>query len=195
MASPSARRRTGTALVLVAVALVAGPAGGCGRGESSPAADGGTAAAAGGVGCPVGRWNIPAEQEFVQVGLGTLTDGSVRATKGTIRVDFAADHTYTFTYDGVRLSLANGAGSAWVDGPVTGTWQLAGNVLTTAVGSSRIAVKVSVAGVTVTPSQSLNAALKNGLPGSAEVHCVGGRLVTTITAGAAAGRQVSFAAG
>jgi hypothetical protein len=129
------------------------------------------------------------------MGLEALTEGSVKATDGTIRVAFAADHTYTFTYDRVRLSLANGSGSASVRGPVTGTWQLAGDVLTTTVGSSGIAVSVSVAGVTVTPAPSLNTALKKGLPSSARVHCGGGRLVTTITAGAAAGRQVSFAAG
>jgi hypothetical protein len=150
---------------------------------------------AGDHGCPIGQWSIPAKQEFVQVGLGAQTDGSVEATGGTIRVVFAPDHTYTFTYDKVRLTLGSGAGTASVDGPVTGTWQLAGDVLTTMVSSSRVAVRVAVAGVTITPSRSLNKALKNGLPSSARVNCAAGRLATTITAGAAAGRTVTFARG
>jgi hypothetical protein len=145
--------------------------------------------------CPVGRWNVTAEQEFTQIGLGDMTDGGVQATGGTIRIVFGADHTYTFTYDRVVLSLGNGAGTAAVNGPVSGTWDLVGDTLRTTVGSSRLGVRVNVAGVTVRPSSSLNKALQNGLPGSARVNCSAGRLVTTITTGAAAGRQVTFTKG
>lgn len=198
--NPSARRsvRTATRAAAQAVVLVAlgaslagcdgGPSGPTGTGRTSGAATG----AAGDPTCPVGQWTVPAQEEFAQVGLGALTDSSVQATAGTIGVVFEADHTYTFTYDKVRLSLADGSGSATVDGPVHGTWQLAGDALTTTVRTSRIAVAVSVAGVTGSPSQSLNTALQRGLPGSARVRCAEGRLVTTITAGVAKGRQVTF---
>jgi hypothetical protein len=129
------------------------------------------------------------------VGLGTMTDGSVQATGGSIRVVFAPDRTYTFTYDDVRLTLGRGAGTAAVDGSVHGTWQLVGDRLTTSVRSSSILVQVSVAGVTLTPSRSLNEALQRGMPSSAEVECSAGQLLTTVSTGAAAGRRVAFARG
>jgi hypothetical protein len=179
---------------------LSGPLGACDRGPSTArSSGGGTARAAigpaGDPNCPVGRWKVTAQEEFAQVGLGDLTGGSVQATGGTVLVVFGADHTYTFSYQQVRLSLGDGSGSATVNGPVQGTWRLAGEVLTSTVSSSRIGVSVTAAGVTVIPSQSLNTALQKGLPGSARVHCSGGRLVTTITAGVAAGRKVTFAAG
>jgi hypothetical protein len=139
--------------------------------------------------CLVGRWSVPAEQEFMQMGLDRLTDGAVEAIGGTIRVAFTADHRYTFTYDGVGLKVGGGAGSATVDGPATGAWELTGDRLTTTVGSSEIAVTVKVAGVVVPPDQGLNDALKNGMPGAAQVSCAPGRLVVT---GAATGQQVTF---
>jgi hypothetical protein len=185
--------------VLVGVVLLVGSVAGCDRGPFSAGSAGAgvtSSASAGlvdGPECPVGRWSISAQEEFVQVGLGTLTDGSVRATGGTVRVVFAPDHTYTFTYDKVLLSLGGGAGTASVNGPVHGTWQLAGDTLTTTVRSSTIAVRVSVAGVTVTPSGSLDKVLQKGMPGSARVECSAEQLVTTITTGAASGRQVAFA--
>ncbi len=124
--------------------------------------------------------------------LDRLTGGAVEATGGTIRVAFTADHSYTFTYDKVRLSVGGGTGSATVDGPATGAWELTGDQLTTTVGSSEIAVTVTVAGVSVTPAQELNDALENGMPGAATVSCAPGRLAVTVAAGAAAGQQVVF---
>jgi len=200
---PASRSRVPRAVVaravpvLFGVVLLAGPVTGCDRGPLS--AGSGTGATrsvspglVGGPECPVGRWSISAREEFVQVGLGTMTDGSVQATGGTIRVVFASDHTYTFTYDKVLLSLGRGAGTASVNGPVHGTWQLTGDKLTTTVRSSTIAVRVSVAGVTVTPSGSLDKVLQKGMPSSAQVECSAGQLVTTVTTGAASGRRVTF---
>lgn len=143
-------------------------------------------------GCLAGRWSVPAEREFAQMGLDRLTDGAVEAIGGTIRVVFTADHRYTFTYDEVRLSIGGSAGSVTVDGPVTGAWELTGERLTTTVSSSEVAVRVEVAGVLVTPAQELNDALKNGMPGAAKVSCTADRLVATVATGTAAGQQVVF---
>lgn len=183
--------------VLFGVVLLAGPVTGCGRGPFSAGSGTGVTRSASselvdGPECPVGRWSISAQEEFAQVGLGTMTEESVQAAGGTIRVVFAPDHTYTFTYDKVLLSLGRGTGTASVNGPVSGTWQLVGDRLTTTVRSSTIAVRVSVAGVTVTPSGSLDKVLQKGMPSSARMECSAGQLVTTITTGAASGRQVTF---
>ncbi|HET9656369.1 MAG TPA: hypothetical protein VFP72_13520 [Kineosporiaceae bacterium] len=184
---------SGVLLAAAAGSLVAACTAGSG---SHPAANarGAAASASPTAQCPLGTWSVPASAEFAEMGLDTMTRGSVKATAGTVRVSFAADRTYTFTYDGVVLVLGDGSGSATVSGPVTGTWQVTGDKLTTAVTSSKVSVKVSVAGVNVTPSDALNRALQGGLPSTARVSCASGRLLTTVSAGAAAGRQVTFSA-
>jgi hypothetical protein len=196
------RRAPWAAAVRVATAVLVGAAvlAGCDAGSSSagrsPASGGNrTTGGQATAPCPVGRWAVSAQQEFADLGLGGLAGGGVSVTGGTVRVEFGADHSYTFSYDGVRLSVGGGAGSATVTGPVTGTWQLSGDRLSTTVGTSGVAVDVRVAGVTVTPSENLNAALRAGLPSTATVTCGGGSLVATATSGAASGRKVTFAAG
>lgn len=193
----SRRRRLRVAVLGALVLAVVVLAVRCGPGGSSSAVTGRgtpTTVAPAVPGCPVGTWTVSAEQEFAQLGLGELAGGSIRVTGGAIRAVFAADHTYAFRYDGVRLSVG-GTGSATVDGPVTGTWDLAGDLLTTTVRESRILVAVAAAGVTVAPSRALDDALKAGVPQAARVSCTAGTLVTTVGSGAAAGRQVTFRAG
>jgi hypothetical protein len=183
----------GLLIVVGAVVLLDHRSGSPGTSATAAAtAKGPSALASSRTDCLVRRWSVPADQEFAQMGLDRLTGGAVEATGGMIRVVFAADHRYTFTYDRVRLNVGAGAGSATVDGPVTGAWELTGNRLTTTVGSSKIAVRLEVAGVLVTPTQGLNDALKNGMPGAAEVSCSPDRLVATVVTGAAAGQQVVF---
>lgn len=183
------------ATVLVGVTVLVGAAvlAGCDRGSASSRNL--TSGSQATVPCPVGRWAVSAQQEFAELDLGGLTGAGVSVTGGTVRVEFGADHRYTFSYDQVRLSLGRGSGSVTVTGPVTGTWQLSGDLLRTTVGVSGVAVDVQVAGVTTTPSADLNAALRAGLPSSATVTCGGGSLVVAATSGAASGRKVTFAPG
>ena len=178
-------------------ALLTGCSGGSSSaGASGPGSTGAKASTASAAeSCLTHRWSVPAAQEFAEMGLGTLTNGGVSAVGGTVRITFAADHTYTFSYDRVSLSVGKSSGSASVNGPVTGTWRLSGDRLTTTVNASRIAVNVTVAGVSVTPSQTLNDALKNGMPSSSRVTCSSGKLVVAVPQGAAAEHQVTFTQG
>lgn len=205
MSAPSSARPrqvaalpAGRVTVLLVVGLAGGLLSGCDGGSAARSAAGTSAtrtATPTGPVCPVGSWSIPAREEFAQMGLGALTRGTVAATGGTIRIRFATDHTYTFSYERVALDLGRGAGTATVSGPVQGAWKVDGDRLTTTVTSSRVTANVKVGGAVVPPTAGLNKALSSGLPTTVRVRCGSGRLTTTITSGAAAGREVTFSAG
>jgi hypothetical protein len=144
-------------------------AGQAGSGQGAAARAGAGQPAAGLAGCLVGGWRTPASREFTQLGMTARSKGAISGASGVLRMRFTADHGFTFTYDGVKLVL--GSGQAQVNGPITGSWALAGNVLTATVKKSSVKMAVMVGGMSVNPSGSFDSLLRSITPRGAATTC------------------------
>ncbi|HEY6797401.1 MAG TPA: hypothetical protein VI248_22225 [Kineosporiaceae bacterium] len=112
--------------------------------------------------CMIGTWSAPAAREFGNLALDRRSDGTVRSATGVLSVTFTPDHKWTFTYQKVRLQLV--AGSVDVDGPMGGTWALAGNSLTSTVGSTAVTLTMHLGGVSLGVVPSTVSELVRALP-------------------------------
>jgi hypothetical protein len=131
--------------------------------------------------CLVGAWHTSAAREFEQLGRIGGSQRAIRSASGMIRMRFAADHGFTFTYDRVTLGLASG--EARVDGPVTGTWALVGDALTATPKKAAVKIAVTVAGVRIDPAGSFDTLLASITPNGSAAVCAGDRLTLTIEPG------------
>lgn len=173
-APASAGRTVGSAAAGASVGPsgAAGAASGAGTGGAAASADAAPGQAAAGLSrCLVGSWHASASREFTQLGMTARSKGAISSASGTLRMRFTADHGFTFSYDDVKLAL--GTGEARVNGPITGTWALVGNVLTATAKKSSVRIAVTVAGMSVDPSGSFDSLLQSVTPRGAATTCAG----------------------
>jgi hypothetical protein len=137
------------------------------------------------VACLNGNWTAPVSREFSALGLGDRSKGTVRGGSGLLRITFGLDRSYTFTYEDVTLDLA--IGTATVDGPVTGTWRLAGNTLSTEMIKRSTEVKVNVGPVSVGAPSSVASAVETLPPPQVLVTCEDKRLTMQLPTGQGGG--------
>lgn len=145
-------------------------------GRSGQALDSGVAALAA---CLNGNWTAPVSREFAALGVSERTKGAVRDGTGTLRITFARDGSFTFTYDQVQLSLATG--QAVVNGPVTGTWSLKGDTLKTVLVSSQTKVDVKLGPITVGAPGVVTSAVENLPPSDVLVNCSADKLIMQLS--------------
>jgi hypothetical protein len=138
-------------------------------------------------GCMIGSWSAPLPREFGAMGIGKRSDGLITGGSGTVLLTLGQDRTFSYTYRQVTLTLA--AGQLAVDGPVTGTWALAGDMLTTAVSGAAVTTKATVAGVSV-PNR-LEGLVRSFAPTDVHVLCTGSGLQMLLP-GAQGGGTVTF---
>jgi hypothetical protein len=135
-------------------------------------------ATAGGIGdlpaCMIGTWTAPVAREFDHLNLQSRTSQTVRGATGVLNLVLAANKTWTFTYDTVRLQMPTG--TAEVSGPISGTWSLSGNTLSTTVAKSTISAKINIAGARIEAPGALTGVLNSLPPNQTRVTCTGSGL-------------------
>jgi hypothetical protein len=124
--------------------------------------------------CMIGTWTAPAARESAHLGLGRRSDGEVRGATGVLILAFTADHRWTFTYRQVKLDLTGG--SVDVSGPMDGTWSLAGNTLTSTLGTASVTATAHLGGLTVPVPAAVNRLLRDLPPDQVFVTCTGSGL-------------------
>jgi hypothetical protein len=145
--------------------------GGSGQGTPRPAATG-SSSAPDLPACMIGTWSAPMSREFGNLALERRSNGTVRSATGGLAVTFTSDRHWTFTYRQVKLQLA--AGWVGVDGPVNGTWELAGNSLRSTAGSMAVRATMHLGEVSVGIVPSAVTDLVRALPpNQVFVNCTG----------------------
>jgi phage baseplate assembly protein gpV len=119
--------------------------------------------------CLDGNWSAPVSREFSALGLSQRSKGAVRSGTGVLRLTLGNDRTFSFTYDHVVLRLP--AGTANVNGPVSGTWSLSGSMLDTVLIKSATEVTVSLGPVTVGAPSAVTSALETLPPSQVGFTC------------------------
>jgi len=136
----------------------------------------------------IGRWSAPLAREFGHLGVKKQSDGEINSGTGTVLLAFAADHTFSYTFENVVLDVTGG--EAKVSGPVRGTWQLAGNNLTTKVTSSAVKTTVTVAGFDL--GEDFDDEIRSLTPNGATVTCQGSDKLELLLPSSQGGGAVLF---
>jgi hypothetical protein len=139
--------------------------------------------------CLDGNWTAPVSREFTALGISDRTNGAVRSGTGLLRLTLGQDRTFTFTYDQVTLSMA--AGSAVVNGPVTGTWSLQDNTLRTTLITNATKVDVKLGPFTLGAPSAVASAVETLPPTDVMIGCATDKLTMQLST-ADGGGTVTF---